>query len=325
MRAFPIYRLNEAITKSMEKIVSLDISQGINDGLDSMIHFVDEEGGPISTIAEITEKNLLLNPDEPKRYVKISVAYAQMLWMICSIVLRNHDSIAIESEIERMTPEERNRYYKELKKDHSKTSYQRELIDKKNTFAISAEMLNVMEYMMQRNITEDEMDFLYEFDMESEIGTRVNSLYVYAMTFILLHEFSHHSLNHDFSHEGSFEEEEEADHSAFFFFFSDLEGKERKTALLGVLCSLVSLIFVNTPLIDDGIHPLPIERIFYFYDQVKDEDSKFAGIMCHLFYSWAVYVHDSNMPQWDAPYNETLNKIRVYMLEKEYQANNLLR
>lgn len=322
MKCFPVCRLNEAISRTFEKTISLDIAQGIRDGLDSMIHFVDEQGGPLSTIAEIIDKPILIDKDEPKRYVKISAAYSQMLWMICSIVIRNHDCVAINYEIEHMSIEEYNNFLKELDIDNAITKYERALLDQKVVFSESADILNKIEILSNRKLSDEEMEQLYTYDMKSDIGVRINSLYVYAMSFILLHEFSHHSLNHDFNHYGTIEEEEAADHNAFWALYSDLEGNERETALLGILCALVSLIFVDPSLENDGIHPLPIERIFYFYNIVKDESPKFAGLMCHLFYTWAVYVHDANMPQLDGSYDETFDKIKAYMIEKAHQANN---
>ena len=89
------------------------------------------------------------------------------------------------------------------------------------------------------------------------------------------------------------------------------------------MCALVSLIFADPSLEDDGIHPLPIERIFYFYNIVKEDSPQYAGLMCHLFYTWAVYTHDDNMPHWDGPYEETIEKIRNYMSEK-YHINKRL-
>lgn len=321
MLPFPIYRLNEAVTNSLQNIISLDIAQGVQDGLDPMIHFVDEYGGPLSTIAEITERALVLEENEYRRYVTVSATYSQILWMTCSIAMRNHDSIAINCEVEKMTPEEKIKFQQELSIDSPITRYERELLDEEKVFSESADMVNTIELMSIRNLSEEEMQKLYNYDMTSDIGIRINSLYVYAMSFGLLHEFSHHSLNHDFNKLGTLEEEEEADHNAFWTLYSDLEGPDRKTALLGVLCSLVSLIFVNPSLEDDGIHPLPIERIFYFYDIVKDESPNFAGLMCHLFYTWAVYTRDESMPKWNGPYDETIEEIRTYMLEKEKNGN----
>ncbi len=322
MKPFPIYRLSEAITNAISKIVSIDIMQGIAKGLDPKIYYVDESGGPISTIAEINELPYVRSTNDYKRRVKISATYAQTLWMICGIALRNHDSIAIGNELENMTIKERTHFFEELTNNNQvHLRYLNELIDKKKALDVSAKILNTIEYINQSVLTDADMDCLYNYDMESEFGVKVNSLYVYAMTFCLLHEFSHHILDHDFQTEGTKQEELEADFNAFWSIYSDLVDEERNTAMAGLLCSLVSLIFVNKTLLDDGIHSLPIERIFCFYDLIKDDNPKYAGLLCHLFYAWAVYVHDGDMPSLDAPYEETLEKIREYMLCKERNAN----
>lgn len=322
MKYFPIYRLNEAITKSFDKIISLDIAKGIREGLDPMIHLVDKQGGPLTTIADIKEKSLLIDKDTPKRYVTLSVTYSQILWMICSIVMRNHDSIAINYEYDKMSSEQKTKFEQELLNNDSViTRYERELLDEKKVLSDSANMLNTIEILSTRKLSEEEIEELYQYDITSEIGTRVNSLYVFAISFILLHEFSHHSLNHDFKQIGTRDEEEAADHNAFWTLYSDLKGEYRNSALLGILCALVSLIFIDTSLKDDGVHPLPIERIFYFYDILKEESPKYAGLMCHLFYTWAVYCHDENMPPLEAPYEDTIEKIRTYMLGIEHNNN----
>lgn len=66
------------------------------------------------------------------------------------------------------------------------------------------------------------MESLYSFDMDSSSGVLTNSMYVFAMTFGLLHEFSHHSLDQDFSKAPTLEEEVAADQSAFWSMYSDL-------------------------------------------------------------------------------------------------------
>lgn len=76
MKNFPVFRLNEAITDSISEIVTMDIEEGIEEGLQSKINFVDEKGGLISTIAEISEVHSMLGSF---RYVKISATYCQML------------------------------------------------------------------------------------------------------------------------------------------------------------------------------------------------------------------------------------------------------
>ncbi len=318
MKPFPINYLNDAVTNVLSKIVTIDIANGIEKGLDPMIHFADEYGGPINSVAEIHDNPIHFPFDMPQRHVTISIAYAQMLWMLCSIALRNHDSIAVEIELSGMSKDELDIFYQELQVDSNTTIYLRELLDKKKTFDKSAEMLNYMEALCQRHLTEEEMDYLYSLDMTSEIGVKINSMYIFAMAFNLLHEFSHHSLNHDFQNDGCLQEEVEADSNAFWSIYNDLDGAEKNTAMMGILCSLISLIFNNRSLSDDGIHPLPIERIFTYYDLIKEENPKYAGLLCHLFYVWAVFVHDDDMPKWDGPYDETLDKIKEHMLAKEH-------
>ena len=124
-------------------------------------------------------------------------------------------------------------------------------------------------------------------------------------------------INHDFNHYGTTEEEEVADHNAFWTLYSDLEGNERTTALLGILCALVSLIFVNPSLEDDGIHPLPIERVFYFYDIVKEEiangDIKEIKVKEQLFNDnvYIVYKNNKNI--------DNINRfIKILKSQKKY-------
>jgi hypothetical protein len=160
MKPFPINYLNDAVTNVLSKIVTIDIANGIEKGLDPMIHFADESGGPINSVAEIHDNPIHFPFDMPQRHVTISIAYAQMLWMLCSIALRNHDSIAVEIELSGMSKDELDIFYQELQVDSNTTIYLRELLDKKKTFDKSAEMLNYMEALCQRHLTEEEMDYL---------------------------------------------------------------------------------------------------------------------------------------------------------------------
>ena len=317
---FPIYRLNEAVTEAMSKMVSLGIAGEISKGLDPQIQFVDESGGPLSTIAEIIEVKGL--HDSPRHHVKISAAYAQILWMICSIALRNHDSFAIRNELHSMSPEEQAQFMNEVQVGNTVTNYLRDLVDTKTTLELSTNMLNIIEVICKRSLTQNKMEELHGYDMISDIGVRINGLYVYAMTFILLHEFSHHSLGHDLQAEGSIDEEVAADYNAFGAIYNDLNDAEKQTAMLGILCSLVSLIFINTNLSNDNIHPKPIDRIFEFFDLIKQDYPKLAGLLCHLFYSWAVYVHDDNFPKQQNSYDETLAKIKDYLMTLQNNAEH---
>jgi len=319
MKPFPVLLLNPNITDAISKIVSIGIADGIKEGLDSQIHLVDEEG-PVSTVAEITEFSAFLNL-EYKRKVSVSAAYMQVLWIICNIALKNNDAIAVEVEVDNMSPEEKEQFYKGLEVDTPETRYQKILLDKKAIFRQSAKEVDLIELICSKKLSEAEMDIVHQLDMKSVSGTSTNSMYIYAMTFCLLHEFSHHLLGQDFSKEATLEEEVAADQSAFWSMYSDLDDNLKLTAMYGIMCSLVSLLFINSELKDDGIHPKPVERIFVYYELIKDENPKYAGLLCHLLYTWAVYTRDDNMPKWDRPYNELIYLMKDHLLEIEERNN----
>ena len=320
MKIFPVLTLNSSITEAISKIVSIGIAYGIKEGLDPEIHLFDEEGGPIQTIAEITELPSFLKP-EHKRKVSVSAAYMQVLWILCDIALKNNDAIAVEVEVDKMSSDEKDQYYKELEVDLPETRYLKTLLDKKAIFQQSAEKVNLIELICSKKLSEDEMERVHSLDMTSGSGVLTNGMYIFAMTFCLLHEFSHHSLGQDFSKEATLEEEVAADQSAFWSMYSDLEGNLKLTAMYGIICSLVSLLFINPQLIDDGIHPKPVERILEYYELIKDESPKYAGLLCHLLYTWAVYTRDDNMPKWDRPYDELIYLMKDHLLEIENNNN----
>lgn len=322
MKQFPVYSLNPRITEAISKIVSIGIAEGIKDGLDPQIHLVDETGGPLSTVAEINDISPLLSPNY-RRQVTVSAAFMQILWIICDIALKNNDAIAVEVEVEKMTDEEKQEYYKELELNNPISEYLKKLLDKKQVFQDSAEKVDLIELILSKELSEEEMDTLYSrLDMSSETGILTNSMYTYAMAFCLLHEFSHHSLGQDFNAEATIEDEVAADQEAFWSMYSDLDGKFKGTAMYGIICLLVSLIFVNKELKDDKIHPLPVERIFDYYELIKDENPKYAGLLCHLLYTWAIFARDDDMPKWDRPYNEVLVLIKEHLLKLERENNS---
>ena len=54
---------------------------------------------------------------------------------------------------------------------------------------------------------------------------------------------------------------------------------------------------------------------------IKDESPKYAGLLCHLLYTWAVYTRDDNMPKWDRPYDELIYLMKDHLLEIENNNN----
>lgn len=318
MKPFPVLTLNPKISEAMSKIASIDIHQGIEDGLTPQIYLTDEKGGSIEDIAKITP---VYTDPKYKCQVTISAAYMQIFWIICDTALKINDSIAINIEIEKMSQKKKVQFFNELKKNTPETNYLKSILDKKKVFQQSAEKIDLIEKINSKNLTEEEMEQVYELDMTSYTGVRTNSMYVYGMAFCLLHEFSHHALGHDIKTGGTIEDEVAADQEAFWSIYSDLTGDSKETAMYGCICSLVSLMFINTKLLKDNEHPSPVERIFTYYELIKDDNPKYAGLLCILFYIWAILTNDKNMPKWDRPYNEMVYVIKDHLLEIENKNN----
>lgn len=317
MKSFPVYQLNDAITEAISKMISIDIEGNVANGLHPEIRFVDEQG-PITTVAKINE-----SPINRQHRVTISAAFAQFLWLLVDMVFRIHENHAIITEFENSSEEEQKKFISHLGDDNEESHYLKALCDRKSVLNYAAGSTNKIINLFDKQISESEMDELHEYDMTSGIGVRVNSLYVYAMTFILLHEFSHHSLGHDLKTGGSVDDEIAADYSAFWAMYSDLEDKEQRTAKRGILCALVSLLFLNKDLKDDGIHPRPIERIFTYYDLMQDEGEDYSALLCYLLYAWTVYVKDDEMPALteSISYAEALEKMKAHLMEVERKNN----
>lgn len=323
MKPFPVLKLNTSITDVFKKITSIEFKEGINTGLNPKIKII-EENGPMQNIAEYSTHDIKV--DGYINDVKVSAAFSQVLWMICSIAYRHYESIAINSELENEIDKKgttREQYIQNLQKSQEEEAlYQLKLINEKDVFQNSCKLLNIIEKISKKTLEENEMDDLYKLEMDDCVGSRINGLYVYAMAFILLHEYTHHILKTP----NPLEDEINADSHAFWTLFSDLEGKEKNTAQLGILCALVSIIFFNPTLKDDTNHPRPVSRIFDYYDIVKEEGPKCAGLMCNLFWAWAVYTRDNDMPSLPTvkelpnttnPYETTIENIRKYMIQKE--------
>ena len=313
MRPFPVLRLNDAITEKIPEMTSIDIPGGIATGLDPEIRFVDEQG-PITTVAEIKE-----SPVDGMRHVTISAAFAQFLWLLSDITFRIHDSVSILTEFEQFSDKEKGQFISHLNDRCEESRYLKALFDWESVLRYCADSTNRIIALFNGRISETEMNELYGYDMTSGIGTRVNAIYTYGMTFILLHEFSHHRLGHDIQTDGSVAEEMEADQNAFWSMYSDLEDKEKRTAMRGILCALVSLLFLNRNLEDDGVHQRPVERIFTYYDLLQSEEEDYAPLLCYLLYAWAVFAGDDDMPKLyeNKNYTEALEKMEAHLMELE--------
>lgn len=91
---------------------------------------------------------------------------------------------------------------------------------------------------------------------------RTNSLYMYAMTFVLAHEYAHIELDH-FSkkHENSVAQEIEADNRAIELLLNCRDSENNKSVEYGLLLGFISLLFLKDSVYGEDTHPDIDERI----------------------------------------------------------------
>jgi hypothetical protein len=102
-------------------------------------------------------------------------------------------------------------------------------------------------------------------------------VYCIGMSFILLHEFGHHFLGHTFyqskSANQSKKEEEDADYYAFSVISIHFNKDFGETAKVGIIISLISLIFIDDTLSGGGTHPDPHQRVKRVIENMKIDDN----------------------------------------------------
>lgn len=124
----------------------------------------------------------------------------------------------------------------------------------------------------------------------------VNSVYCYGIAFILLHELSHFNLGHLNKQNEELEDERDADISAFWNIYNDLDAEIRFTANCGILCTLFSLLYLNPNMEEDGIHPREDYRIMEIYEQIKDDNNKYTFLVVYMFKCWSIMYNIKGFP-----------------------------
>lgn len=309
--SLPIHHLSEIISKNFSALHSLNIPEEIAKGLNPQIRYI--EG--LTTIAEISETGR----------VEISSNYCQMLWLICNIALRIHDSASVSASLAQMNDIEKRTFMQGLKKNCSESEYLRQVFDWEGNIKICSELSNLIKGILNSSTSADSIyKNKYASDLESPLAQRVNSLYCYGINFILLHEYSHHALGHDLSSEGNTQEEKDADANAFWTLCCDLKEKEKTTAMMGVICALSSLLFLNPSLKNDGIHPQENERLFNFYDIIVEESQKdsYLQMLVMLLTTWAICCNITDFPKVgeNGATKVCLNQMREYLSNLAGQA-----
>lgn len=301
---FPVERILYAVQEGLPKAQTVGLLRGFENGLQNEIELVDRDGA-WTGVANIS----------PTGKVTLSVTFCQFLSLLCQISLIVHDSLAVEREVEKMTPVKRDEYERELSVDCEMTHYLRDIPDYESVVKYASRLIDIAKPLLTSTpITQEEYNAIDNLgDYESPLATRANSLCVYGIIFIILHEASHAILGQNLYEEGTEQEEIDADHNAFWAMWGDLEGMIRNTAMMGCICALASLLFYNPNLSKDGVHPREDKRLFSFFDVLKDEKKSYTEMLTIVLSIWATIFGKADFPVLDGSYEETLTKQRDYL------------
>ena len=114
------------------------------------------------------------------------------------------------------------------------------------------------------------------------------------------------------------DDEVNADLSAFWSIYSDINDIRRFSANIGILCIMFSLLMLNPTMAEDGIHPREDKRIFDIYDNIKDESPKYTVLLVRLFKIWADVYGVFDFPQVTDDSENSLQIIREFLAVKTF-------
>lgn len=332
---YPINKLNLNITNFLKKVVSADILGAVESGLRNQIELIDD--GEHATDAASIGYNVLTGKSE----VRLSTAYCQFFWLICDVALKVLDrNVIVENcvrtgitleqflsaaeQTRKMTADQVAPFLPPVMRSHA-DSYLAYL-------ALVPELLKAdfwsqmqQEYAAAMSIIDKEEPIhekaIDALDINSLYSERVNSVYCYGIAFLLLHELAHHSLNH-VNRETEAEDEMNADYSAFWSIYFDIDEIERFSANAGILCAFFSFLMYDPYQIMIEDHPTDFKRLFAVYDEIKDETPKYTQLLKGLLDFWATVNVIADYPMGLPEDNDSIQIIRQFFEEKYNNSND---
>lgn len=327
---FPVHSLDGNITKFLSSIASVDFSSNISKGLNYEIRFFDE-GEHVSNVAYIS-KDLISGVCT----TSLSIAYCQFLWLISNVSLKNTDFSIILEECKaenKSITDFKNVIDIALSESSSQLSqrlaplgipidsYLDYLTSVKdllvcNGFQKQQQLQLSMAFSLLNN--EENIDYTLFDDIhnDEQYELKVNSVYCYGITFILLHELSHFELGHLDKQTEEMQDEKDADISAFWNLFASVDETAKFSANIGILCALFSLLLINPTLEGDETHPREDNRVFQVYDEIKNENKKYGILIKHLFDYWGKYFSINGYPSGLPNNEDSLEEIRSFLNER---------
>ena len=289
---YPALHYSHEISDLFSKVKFINIPDAIQSGLKNEIIIEDLDGG-LSDYSSIDDKG----------QVYLSATYAQIIWFISYVALYVHDYVAVVNEIKNFDKKAQQQFLREIEQRPDWKLYLIDLFKTEKCHELLDKITQMIEKLVQDDaLTKDEISFIEGFDLDSPLCSKVGRIFCFSIVFVLLHEFSHYSLKHDFSNNGDISEEVDADDNAFIAMVSDFLGKHEFGANIGIITALASILFINNDLKDDGVHPSSDKRLFNYYDQISillERGDQYMVIMLTL---WALCFHKDDFPSTLKPF-----------------------
>lgn len=332
LKTYPIHKLNANITRILSKVSTIDIRDCLAKGLSNDIFLVDD-GSNVKEVSEIIPSGI-----DGECYVKLSSAYCQYLWLICSLTLKTLDyamviqacsefgiSLSDYNTIMRIMhdiPKEELQEMLRINVPDIDANKFRDFSQKIICLTDNRKLKEDIEFIcnliaeLTGNHSSIETEKYYQIDLSGPYEEMVNAMYCFGITFILLHELSHFTLGHLEKPE-EFGEETDADMAAFWDIYTSFEKSEQFTAVCGILCVLFSLLYLNNDLSRDGIHPREDQRIFAILENIKDDNYKYKILTLHMFDIWAKIYDIAEYPSHNEfSTDESIECVKEFMSRK---------
>lgn len=292
MKCYPIKCLHIEVSKVFATLKGVDFKNAIDNGFINTIFETDTKG-------KITETSHIFN-----NTVHLSMAFCQYLWIFCKIGILFSDNDIVNECINAMPEDERRKFYQELEfaKKNADSNiegvvealYADSVLNRENVLHMSYKLVKYANEIRTNGASDDLKDTLLMYIQDPIFSIGVNGAYIYAIAFILLHEYSHFVLGHN-QIEGPIEDELDADFSAFWDLYSEVKNEqEERTVVIGMVCSLSAIAILQRTWQETEEHPSITERIEKLLNSVNDKPEcllKVKHIVCYYIRIW-VFVTD---------------------------------
>ena len=179
--------------------------------------------------------------------------------------------------------------------------YADSVLNRKNVLQISYELVKYANEISTNGASDDLKDKLLKYIQDPIFSIGANGAYIYALAFILLHEYSHFVLGHN-QIEGPIEDELDADFSAFWDLYSEVKNEqEERTVVIGMVCSLSAIAIWQRTWQETEEHPSITERIEKLLKSVNDKPEcllKVKHIVCYYIRIWAFVTDCMDCPDF---------------------------